>query len=69
MTPNGVIRISSPNTLFPMTDQMQARVLEPDNPCQPPNPDRLAVGGVRFRRAVPPLRGSKKQFSAYSPVH
>ena len=27
--------MSSPNILFLMTDQMQARVLEPDNPCPP----------------------------------
>lgn len=48
-----------PNTLFPMTDQMQARVLEPDNPCQTLGLDRLAAGGVRFRRAYTPLREQK----------
>ncbi len=46
--------MSSPNILFLMTDQMQARVLEPDNPCQTPNLDRLAAAGVRFRRAYTP---------------
>ncbi len=44
----------SPNILFLMTDQMQGRVLEPDNPCQTPNLDRLAARGVRFRRAYTP---------------
>ena len=44
----------SPNILFLMTDQMQARVLEPDNPCRTPNLDRLAARGVRFRRAYTP---------------
>ena len=33
--------MSSPNILFLMTDQMQARVLEPDNPCQTALPPRL----------------------------
>ena len=46
--------MSSPNILFFMTDQMQARVLEPDNPCRTPNLDRLAARGVRFRRAYTP---------------
>ena len=41
--------MSSPNILFLMTDQMQGRVLEPDNPCQTPNLDRLAARGMRFR--------------------
>jgi arylsulfatase A-like enzyme len=35
-----------------MVDQMQARVLEPDNACQTPNLNRLITEGVRFRRAV-----------------
>jgi len=43
-----------PNILFLMTDQMQGRVLEPDNPCITPNFDRLAADGVRFRRAYTP---------------
>lgn len=43
-----------PNILFLMTDQMQGRVLEPDNPCITPNLDRLASRGVRFRRAYTP---------------
>ena len=46
--------MSSPNILFLMTDQMQGRVLEPDNPCQTPYLDRLAARGVRFRRAYTP---------------
>lgn len=46
--------MSLPNILFLMTDQMQGRVLEPDNPCQTPNLDRLAARGVRFRRAYTP---------------
>ncbi len=46
--------MSSPNILFLMTDQMQGRALEPDNPCQTPNLDRLAARGVRFRRAYTP---------------
>ena len=37
-----------------MTDQMQARVLNPDHPCRTPHLDRLAARGVRFRRAVTP---------------
>ena len=45
---------SAPNILFLMTDQMQGRVLEPDNPCQTPYLDRLAARGVRFRRAYTP---------------
>lgn len=45
---------ASPNILFLMTDQMQGRVLEPDNPCITPNLDRLAARGVRFRRAYTP---------------
>ncbi|MFW5858250.1 MAG: sulfatase-like hydrolase/transferase, partial [Planctomycetota bacterium] len=40
-----------PNILFLMTDQMQARVLDPDHPCRTPNLDRLAARGIRFRRA------------------
>lgn len=43
-----------PNILFLMTDQMQGRVLEPDHPCQTPNLDRLAEGGVRLSRAYTP---------------
>jgi arylsulfatase A-like enzyme len=43
-----------PNILFLMTDQMQAAVLDPDHPCRTPNLDRLAAGGVRFRRAYTP---------------
>ena len=46
--------MSSPNILFLMTDQMQGRVLEPDNPCQTPVLDGLAARGVRFRRAYTP---------------
>ena len=46
--------MSTPNILFLMTDQMQGRVLEPDNPCQTPHLDRLAARGVRFRRAYTP---------------
>ena len=46
--------MTAPNILFLMTDQMQGRVLEPDNPCQTPNLDRLAARGVRFRRAYTP---------------
>ena len=38
--------MSSPNILFLMTDQMQGRVLEPDNPCQTPHLDRQAARGV-----------------------
>ncbi len=49
-----MIRMTSPNILFLMTDQMQGRVLEPDNPCQTPHLDRLAARGVRFRRAYTP---------------
>ena len=45
---------AQPNLLFLMTDQMQGRVLEPDHPCRTPNLDRLAAGGVRFRRAYTP---------------
>jgi len=43
-----------PNILFLMTDQMQARVLEPGHPCQTPNLDRLAARGVRFQCAYTP---------------
>ena len=43
-----------PNILFPMADQMQARVLEPGHVCQTPNLDRLAGEGVRFARAYTP---------------
>ena len=46
--------MTSPNILFLMTDQMQGRVLEPDNPCRTPHLDRLAARGVRFRRAYTP---------------
>ena len=46
--------MSNPNILFLMTDQMQGRVLEPDNPCQTPHLDRLGARGVRFRRAYTP---------------
>ncbi len=71
MRRNGVIRISSPNILFPVTDQMQARGLEPVNPCQLPSLNWLAAGGVRFRRAYSPLRvlPRTKMFFAYSAVH
>ena len=51
--------MSSPNILFLMTDQMQARVLEPDNPCRTPNLDRLAARGVRFRRATRPTPSAR----------
>ena len=44
----------SPNVLFLMTDQMQARVLEPGHRCQTPNLDRLAARGVRFTHAYTP---------------
>lgn len=40
-----------PNFLFLMTDQMQARVLEPGHPCATPCLDRLAARGVRITRA------------------
>ncbi|MEM7530793.1 MAG: sulfatase-like hydrolase/transferase [Chloroflexota bacterium] len=43
-----------PNILFLMTDQMQGRVLNPDNPCQTPHLDKLAAQGVRFTRAYTP---------------
>lgn len=43
-----------PNILFLMTDQMQGRALDPANPCQTPNLDRLAARGVRFTRAYTP---------------
>jgi choline-sulfatase len=43
-----------PNILFLMTDQMQARVLEPAHPCHTPNLERLATRGVRFLRAYTP---------------
>lgn len=43
-----------PNILFLMTDQMQGRVLDPDNPCQTPNLDKLAAGGFRFNNAYTP---------------
>ena len=46
--------MTRPNILFLMTDQMQGRVLDPDNPCQTPHLDRLAARGVRFRRAYTP---------------
>ncbi len=46
--------MTSPNILFLMTDQMQGRVLEPDNPCRTPHLDRLAARGVRFHRAYTP---------------
>ena len=49
-----MMRMTSPNILFLMTDQMQGRVLEPENPCQTPHLDRLAARGVRFRRAYTP---------------
>jgi arylsulfatase A-like enzyme len=45
---------SSPNVLVLMVDQMQARVLEADHPCQTPHLDQLARRGVRFTRAVTP---------------
>jgi len=43
-----------PDILFLMTDQMQARVLEPAHPCHTPNLDGLAGRGVRFTRAYTP---------------
>ena len=43
-----------PNILFLMTDQMQARVLDPSHPCRTPNLDRLAARGVRFTAAYTP---------------
>ena len=43
-----------PNILFLMTDQMQARVLDPSHPCHTPNLDRLASRGVRFTHAYTP---------------
>lgn len=46
--------MESPNILFLMTDQMQARVLEPGHACRTPNFDRLMARGVRFRRAYTP---------------
>ena len=43
-----------PNILFLMCDQLQAQVFEPGHPCLTPNIDRLAGGGLRFRRAYTP---------------
>ena len=43
-----------PNVLFLMTDQMQGRVLEPDNCCHTPHMDGLAARGGRVRRAYTP---------------
>jgi arylsulfatase A-like enzyme len=43
-----------PNILFLMTDQMQARLLEPGHPCITPGLDRLAATGLRFTRAHTP---------------
>jgi len=40
-----------PNILILFADQMQGKVLEPDNPCQTPNIDRLIAEGVRFKRS------------------
>jgi len=34
-----------PDILVLMTDQMQARVLDPGHPCRTPNLDRLAARG------------------------
>jgi len=43
-----------PNILFLMTDQMQARVLDPGHPCKTPNLDRVAARGVRIENAYTP---------------
>lgn len=43
-----------PNILFFMCDQMQAQVLNPDNPCITPNFDYLSSIGTRFQRAYTP---------------
>ena len=49
-----VRKAGSPNILFLMADQMQARVLEQDHICQTPYLDRLAAEGTRFTRAYTP---------------
>jgi len=40
-----------PNIVLLMTDQQQACTVDPGNPCQTPNIDRISAGGVRFTRA------------------
>jgi len=40
-----------PNVLVLFADQMQGKVLEPDNPCLTPNIDLLIANGVRFSRS------------------
>jgi len=40
-----------PNILVLFADQMQGKVLDPDNPCLTPNIDRLIANGVRFSRS------------------
>jgi len=42
-----------PNILFLFADQMQGKVLEPDNACLTPNIDRLIQNGIRFARSYP----------------
>jgi arylsulfatase A-like enzyme len=44
----------SPNILFLLTDQMQARVLEDGHLCQAPNFRKLMARGVRVRNAYSP---------------
>ncbi|TVR59508.1 MAG: DUF229 domain-containing protein [Spirochaetaceae bacterium] len=43
-----------PNILFLMSDQLQARVFDPDHPCRTPNIDRVIARGVRVRNAYTP---------------
>ncbi|MBI2300091.1 MAG: sulfatase-like hydrolase/transferase [Armatimonadetes bacterium] len=43
-----------PNLLIFMTDQEQAHVTFPEHPCRTPHADRLAAGGLRFRRCYTP---------------
>ena len=56
--------MSSPNILFLMTDQMQGRVLEPDNPCQTPNLDRLAARECVSAAPTRPTRSARRRAPA-----
>lgn len=48
------MRCNRPNFLILLADQMQARVLDPEHPCQTPNLDRLRQRGLQFTRAYAP---------------
>ena len=46
--------MKQPNLLFLISDQQRADTVDPVNPCQTPNLDRLAAGGTRFTRCYAP---------------